>query len=229
MVRVPAGPFLRGTPAGVGLEDERPRRTIYLSAFDIDRLEVTVEQYAKCVAAGRCAPPRCSTASQRPETRPKHPVVCMPWKEARNYCLWAAKRLPTEAEWEKAARGTKAQRYPWGNAKPSCQLANYSGCRTPNSTLPVGSHPKGASPYGALDMAGNVWEWVNDWHHADYWSICPSRNPQGPFLGRKKVVRGGAFSYGADELNTHGRTFDLPTKAYNHVGIRCARDVTARP
>ncbi|MFH2009188.1 MAG: SUMF1/EgtB/PvdO family nonheme iron enzyme [bacterium] len=225
MVRVFEGWFLRGSPPGVGLEDERPQRKIWLSAFDIDRTETTVAQYDRCVKAGACAAPRCVSAKQQPERRPRHPVVCVPWKQAAAYCAWTGKRLPTEAEWEKAARGRSGRLYPWGNAAPSCELASYSGCKKPSSTLPVGSLPKGKSVYGALDMAGNVWEWVADWHHKAYYTTSPQRNPPGPFLGIKKVVRGGAFSYAADELNAHGRTFDTPDKAYNHVGIRCARSV----
>ena len=225
MVRVAAGVFLRGSRPGVGLDDERPQRKTWLSTFDIDRLEVTVADYRRCVKAGKCAAPSCTDATQKPESRPRHPVVCIPWEQARRYCAWASKRLPTESEWEKAARSTDGRLYPWGNAKPSCKVANYSGCHKPSSPHAVGSLPKGASKYGALDMAGNVWEWVADWHHEHYYTTSPRKNPPGPWSGVKKVVRGGAFSYGADELKTHGRTFDLPTKAYNHVGIRCARSV----
>ncbi len=225
MVRVDAGDFLRGSPPKVGLDDEKPRRRIWLAAFDIDRLEVTAADYTRCVKAGRCSAPKCSVAKQRPETRPKHPVVCVDWKQAHNFCAWMGKRLPTEAEWEKTARSSDGRRYPWGNDKPTCQRANYAGCHKPASTHAVGSLKLGASKYGALDLAGNVWEWVADWHHADYYTTSPRRNPAGPYLGRKKVVRGGAFSYAAGELSSHGRTFDLPTKAYNHVGFRCARSL----
>lgn len=228
MVRVPAGEFLRGSPPGVGLVDERPQRRIHLSTFDIDRREVTVAEYDRCVKAGTCAAPRCTASDQQPERRPKHPAVCIPWEQARRYCAFVGKRLPTEAEWEKAARGTDGRLFPWGNDKPTCALANYSGCQKPESTLPAGSLPKGATPYGALDLAGNVWEWVADWHHAAYYTTCPPRDPPGPFLGEKKVVRGGAFSYAASEVGSHGRTYDRPTVAYNHVGFRCARSI-ARP
>lgn len=221
MVLVPGGPFLRGSPSDVGLEDEHPQREIVLDTFEIDRTEVTVEAYGKCVAAGACAAPACSEDGDEPETRATHPVVCLVWEAADKYCRWAGKRLPTEAEWEKAARGTKGASFPWGEGEPTCNRANYFECG--HDRKAVGSLPEGASPYGALDMAGNVYEWVSDWHHAEYYAISPAKNPEGPFTGSKKVVRGGAYSYDADELNAHGRTFDRPAKAYDQVGFRCAK------
>jgi serine/threonine-protein kinase len=176
------------------------------------------------VEAGSCSAPSCSEEGDSPEKRGDHPVVCVTWEQARRYCAWAGKRLPTEAEWEKAARGTDARTFPWGNTAPSCELAHYYDCEG-TSTLPVGTLKAGASPYGVLDMAGNVFEWVADWHHADYYALGPDRDPPGPASGEKKVVRGGAYSYGADELTVHGRTFDLPIKAFTQVGFRCVRDV----
>jgi formylglycine-generating enzyme required for sulfatase activity len=221
MVRVPAGEFLLGSPADVGLEDERPQRRIHLDAFDLDRTEVTVADFRKCVAAGTCAEPACSKASHKPQDRDDHPVVCVTWEQADRFCRWAGKRLPTEPEWEKAARGTDGRKYPWGGDEPTCEHATFSKCG--DTTKPPGASAKGTSPYGAVDLAGNVWEWVADWHHADYYAIAPARNPPGPWSGKKKVVRGGAFSYSVDNLTTHGRTYDVPTTAYDHVGFRCAR------
>jgi serine/threonine-protein kinase len=223
MVRVAAGEFLRGSKDDVGLEDERPQRSIHLDAFAIDRTEVPIGDYQRCVAAGKCRAPACTEDGDVPEDKVDHPVVCVTWADADGYCRWAGKRLPTEAEWEKAARGADARSYPWGEGEPTCNRANYHDCG--NARRAVGSLPAGASPYGALDMAGNVYEWVADWHHRDYYALCPARNPEGPWSGKKKIVRGGAFSYDADELNTHGRTFDLPTKAYDQVGFRCARSL----
>jgi formylglycine-generating enzyme required for sulfatase activity len=217
MVLVPAGEFLLGSPESIGLEDEHPQRRIVLDAFAIDRTEVTVAAYQACEAAKICDAPRCKKKSHEPETRADHPVVCVTWEQARRYCEWAGKRLPTEAEWEKAARGG---RFPWGAAEPTCELARFSGCG--EGTSPVGSANKGASPFGALDMAGNVWEWVGDWHHGDYYAIAPEKNPPGPWSGTKKVVRGGAHSYAPSSLESHGRTFDVPTNAFDHVGFRCA-------
>jgi formylglycine-generating enzyme required for sulfatase activity len=221
MQDVPAGSFLRGSAAGVGLEDEHPQRTIELSGFAIDKTEVTQADYAKCVAANACTAVTCERAFTREDAKP---VVCVTWQQAKSYCAWAGKRLPTEAEWEKAARGTDGRSYPWGNDKPTCEHARYYSCGK-GEPDPVGSHPKGASPYGALDMAGNVWEWVEDWHDAGYYATCPAKDPPGPTQGTKKVVRGGAFKYGADELLSAGRTFDKPTVTYEHVDFRCAKSL----
>jgi len=219
MVDVPAGPFFRGSADGVGLEDEHPRRTIELSAFAIDKTEVTQADYAKCVTAGTCSAITCSRNAAQGDTKP---VVCATWQQAKTFCGWVGKRLPTEAEWEKAARGTDGRLYPWGNDAPTCDHARYYGCGK-GEPDDVGSHPKGASPYGALDMAGNVWEWVEDWHDDGYYASCPAKDPPGPATGTTKVVRGGAFKYGKDELLTAERTFDKPTVTYEHVGFRCAK------
>jgi formylglycine-generating enzyme required for sulfatase activity len=221
MVRVPAGEFLRGSREDVGLKDEHPQRKIFLDTFDIDRTEVSVGDYGKCVSAGACAAASCTEDGDEPEKRTGHPVVCVTWSAAEKYCERAGKRLPTEAEWEKAARGTGGAKFPWGEGEPSCNRANHDACG--KERKPVDSHPEGKSPYGALNMAGNVYEWVGDWHHRAYYALSPERNPQGPWSGEKKVVRGGAYSYDADELNSHGRTYDRPVKAYDQVGFRCAK------
>ena len=225
MVLVAAGSFLRGSPPGVGLEDEHPQRTIELGAFYIDRTEVRQSDFARCVTAGACPAPHCKDdrpTDWDPTKRAEHPVVCIDWASAQAYCQWAHKRLPTEAEWEKAARGSDGRLYPWGNEAPTCERANYQECGR-KDTLPAGSLPKGASPFGALDMAGNVWEWVADWHLSSYYVASPAKNPEGPFSGEARVVRGGAFKYGATELSSAGRTYDEPTIHYEHVGVRCAK------
>ncbi|NUP12683.1 MAG: SUMF1/EgtB/PvdO family nonheme iron enzyme [Polyangiaceae bacterium] len=225
MVEVSAGPFLRGSVPGVGLEDEHPQRTIELSAFYIDRTEVTQADYARCVDAGKCKAPVCKKDRANdwdPAARATHPVVCIEWEEARGYCAFAGKRLPTEAEWEKAARGTDGRFYPWGNDAPTCERANYYECGK-KGTVPVGSYPSGASPFGAHDMAGNVWEWTADFHMAEYYVASPAKDPEGPSAGESKIVRGGAFKYGASELLSAGRTFDDPTVHFEHVGVRCAK------
>ncbi len=227
MVRVAAGPFLRGSPAGVGLEDEHPQRKIVLDAFDIDKTEVSSGRFDRCVKAGRCTPPRCIEKEDSPESRADHPVVCVTWQQAKDFCAWAGKRLPTEAEWEKAARGSEGRKYPWGDQAPACHLANFSGCNK-GSTHAVGALSASKSPFGAWDMAGNVWEWVADWHHEDYYALSPANNPPGPWSGSKKVVRGGAFSYDDESLESHGRTYDKPTVAYDHVGFRCASTPTTK-
>ncbi len=221
MVRVAAGPYLRGSLPAVGLEDERPQRKIQLDTFDIDRTELSTKRYQSCVQAGRCTEPRCIEDDDSPERRATHPVVCVTWQQAFDYCAWATKRLPTEAEWEKAARGIEGGKYPWGHGAPSCERANFAGCNK-GGTHAVGALSAAKSPFGALDMAGNVWEWVGDWHHAEYYAVSPTKNPPGPWNGSKKVVCGGAFSYDKDSLESHGRTYDRPTVAYEHVGFRCA-------
>ena len=178
--------------------DELPLHTVYLDAYRIDRTEVTTAQYMMCVEAGMCIEP--NTQRHANPAYANHPVIWVGWRYSYNYCRWVGKRLPTEAEWEKAARGaTDTRAYPWGDAAPNCSLANYSPTYPERcgvlDTTPVGSYPAGASPYGALDMAGNVREWTNDWYQDNYYSISPGNNPQGPGPGAwgLKAVRGGDF------------------------------------
>jgi formylglycine-generating enzyme required for sulfatase activity len=194
MVYVPAGEFLMGSagddPDAKG--DEKPQHTVYLDAFWIDKYEVTNAQYLKCVEAAACAEPGSHDWSHDQLNAPEQPVVCVSWDDAQDYAAWVGGRLPTEAEWEKAARGTDGRIYPWGNSPADCDKANYRGCA--GNPLPVGSHPDGASPYGALDMMGNITEWVADWYDEDYYSQSPFRNPQGPESGYYHVLRGGDFN-----------------------------------
>jgi len=175
MVYVPAGEFIMGSDERDG--NEQPMHTVYLDAFYIDKTAVTNAQYRKCVEAGACDAPRETTDYDNADYA-QHPVVYVNWFQAKAYCEWVGKRLPTEAEWEKAARGTDGRKYPWGNTfdgsrlnfcDKNCTLSwkdpsvddGYTG------TAPVGSYPVGASPYGALDMAGNVYAWVADWYDMD--------------------------------------------------------------
>jgi formylglycine-generating enzyme required for sulfatase activity len=216
MVFVPHGEFIMGN------------NTVDLDAFWIDKTEVTNLLYAHCVEAGQCSAPRSSRSNTRalyfgnPEFD-DYPVIYVSWEDANQYCAWAGGRLPTEAEWEKAARGTDARPYPWGDDEPSgiFGLLNYQT----QDTTAVGTYPDGASPYGALDTAGNVSEWVGDWFSQDDYNNPLAANPTGPDSGEYRVWRGGSWANtSADRVRTYSRTGNLPTDASSGIGFRCARD-----
>jgi formylglycine-generating enzyme required for sulfatase activity len=231
MVAVPPGEFLMGSRAGEGDDHERPQRRVRLDAFMIDKYEVTVDRYGKCVAAGACTPANTDEGCNWGKAaRGEHPVNCVDWSQARAYCAWEKKRLPTEAEWEKAARGADGRTYPWGNDKPGTQLLCWEEQEQrlgrSGSTCPVGSRPRGASPCGAHDMAGNVWEWVADWFDEGYYAKSPKANPPGPKAGRARVFRGGGWSFGSTEAPDQraANRLRLPPGAWtNDLGFRCAR------
>jgi eukaryotic-like serine/threonine-protein kinase len=238
MVYVSAGEFQMGCHPGHdgGLpcpSSELPLHTVYLDAYFIDKYEVTNAQYARCVTDGSCPRPADNSSSTRSSYHDNpayvdYPVINITWFNARDYCKWAGKRLPSEAEWEKAARGTGEMRsYPWGDADPNCDLANhnyYNGSSYEDcvgDTSQVGSYPDGASLYGALDMAGNVWEWVNDWWQSDYYGVSPDTNPPGPTSGSVKMVRGGSWGYIWTTLRVANRSYLNPDLHDNLIGFRC--------
>jgi len=244
MVYVPAGEFKMGSNADVGLAecqkevrngcqrdkftDEEPIHTVYLDAFWIDQTEVTNRTYSICVQDGRCnEPPSDSNYLDLGIT--DHPVVNVIWADADSYCSWTGRRLPTEAEWEKAASWNEEKQdkniYPWGDVI-DCSYANYfyGSKHCVGTTSAVGSYPKGASPYNAFDMAGNVWEWVNDWYQEDYYAILGTfaSNPQGPANGKFRTLRGGAwYSFGFDARAAVRYRSD-PTVPTGSFGFRCA-------
>jgi formylglycine-generating enzyme required for sulfatase activity len=237
-VYVPAGEFEMGSLDGD--PHERPVHTVYLDAYWIDRTEITTAQYEICVLANACTPPYDNSSSIRSSyygdpDYGEYPVISVNWNQSKAYCEWAGGRLPTEAEWEKAARGTDGRTYPWGNEFDR-SLLNFcdSNCeydwadKTYNDgyadTAPVGSFPGGASPYGALDMAGNVEEWVTDWYGVYYYGSSPTRNPTGPPAGAwYRVVRGGSWASSDYYLGSAKRNRYLPEISWNMLGFRCAR------
>ena len=228
MAVVPAGEFWMGVDGTIGLEDERPRHQVWLDAYSMEVFEVTTNRYARfLVATGRGKPWLWETVDLT--VHGSRPVIGVSWEDADAYCRWAGKRLPTEAEWEKAGRGTDERKYPWGSQAPTSDLANFAlGARFSYSQVltAVGRYESGKSPYGLHDMAGNVWEWVQDWYDGGYYERSPERNPLGPEQGQLKVLRGGSWSELPKYLLTYGRFKLDPMTQNSYVGFRCARSST---
>jgi formylglycine-generating enzyme required for sulfatase activity len=223
MVLVPAGEFSMGSPEGD--PDEKPAHKVLINAFFMDKYEVTVKQYAAFLQeSGGDRPSEWKTMNKT--ANQNRPVMGVDWAEAARYCKWAGKRLPTEAEWEKAARGTDGRLYPWGNDPPTPLHANYGKKEWNNheALVPVGTLEAGKSPYGIYDMAGNVWEWVSDWYDNDYYKHSPAESPAGPPTGGFKVIRGGSWNTSARNLRAADRYFDPPSFRSQYVpGFRCAK------
>jgi formylglycine-generating enzyme required for sulfatase activity len=233
MVTIPAGEFLMGNPEGMGRADEWPQRSVYLDAFAIDQVEVTNERYMVFIGTtGHRNPPNPYGTGPLLSAKgvEQLPVVQTTWYDAKAYCTWAKKRLPTEAEWEKAARGTDGRLFPWGNEPATSKLANFDREWEDEKTLyPVGSLPDGDSPYGVKDMAGNAREWVSDWYDPDYYKYAPDESPLGPDKkGVVRSIRGGSWHSPMADITTSARGrggFALQTHG---TGFRCARGLEGK-
>jgi formylglycine-generating enzyme required for sulfatase activity len=213
---VPAGAFTMGSDEG--LPDQRPAHRVTLSSFWIMQTEVTNAQYAHCVDAGACTAPANDRWNNSDFAA--HPVTGVTWQQANEYALWVGGRLPTEAEWEKAARGTDGRIYPWGNEITGNEQLNYNSSMGVGDTMPVGSYPQGASPYGVLDMAGNVEEWVGDWYGPVYYARSPEENPTGPNDGSAKVLRGGSYFSNRLHVRSTAREKAFPNSNFPSSGFR---------
>jgi len=232
MCEIPGGSFWMGCNSDVDTEcesDEMPYHEVTLGRYYMDKTEVTVDQYAGCVTDGSCTPPHTGGfCNWGVSGKGSNPVNCVNWIQAGEFCAWAGKRLPTEAEWEKAARGTDGRKFPWGNDVATCQYAvMYSGkggCGT-GGTWNVCSKTAGNSPYGLCDMAGNVYEWVSDWYDSKYYVSSPSSSPTGPVNGLDRVNRGASFQ--CFNIRVSSRFYNDPEySGVNHwfTGFRCAKD-----
>ncbi|MBI5303683.1 MAG: SUMF1/EgtB/PvdO family nonheme iron enzyme [Chloroflexi bacterium] len=240
MILIPAGFFLMGTSDADLVEmeaqygwkrewfaDEMPQRRVYLDAYYIDEMPVTNADYKKFLDAGALRPV--------PENWDKryrsymigasdHPVTCVSWDDANAYAVWAGKRLPTEAEWEKAARGTDGRWFPWGNRLDVTRFNSRES--NVHGTTPVNQFsPRGDSPFGVMDVVGNVSEWCADWYAEDYFKLSPDRNPRGPASGDWRVLRGGAWDAASDLARCASRDYISPESGYATVGFRCAGSV----
>jgi formylglycine-generating enzyme required for sulfatase activity len=233
MAYVSEGEFWMGCQGGDCNFGSGAVHNVYLSGYYIDEYEITNAQYANCVSVGACQPPGANGSHTRPSyydnpMYANYPVFHITWDDAFDYCVWLGKRLPTEAEWEKAAQGglePSLNPYPWGDDAPVCDLgapngAHSSDC-TPADSVEVGSF--GPNNLGLYDMAGNVWEWVYDWYNLSYYSNSPYYNPQGPENGTDKVIRGGSWNYNILGLRVYDRNFREPTDVlgWHDVGFRC--------
>ena len=245
MVLIPAGEFIMGTDSEGANADQKPAHRVYLDAFYIDKHEVTNAQFEAFIVDGGYQNRELWTAEgghfiqknqiktplQHSEnsvsTEPDHPVIGVSWYEASAYATWTGKRLPTEAEWEKAARGTDGRIYPWGNEMDFSKLSYFPHV---TKVQTVGSFGNGASPYGALDMAGSVWEWCADWHGESYYSQSPQKNPTGPDKGEYRVLRGGGWNSIRLQLQCTYRYYEREDQKYYtyNIGFRCVQDAPER-
>jgi len=215
LVYIPAGTFEMGSEDGDG--DERPVHSVYLDAFWMDQTEVTLARFREFMAAESYSANPCGNGDD-------YPVTCVSWIDAQAYCEWAGRRLPTEAQWEKAARGELVgAKYPWGDEDPVCTPgatngAQFKGCSGDAEPVKTFS-PNG---YGLYDMVGNLWEWVLDWYDYDYYSSSPESNPGSPPSGTLRVLRGGSWFNIGHYLRVANRSYESPDARYLYFGFRCA-------
>lgn len=233
---IPEGEFLMGANDAAG--NERPEHKVWLKGYAIDQYEVTISLYAKFLEAAKHGPPP-TWDDEAVLSAGNRPAVGLTWPDAEAYCRWAGKRLPTEAEWEKAARGTDGRRFPWGHMQPFVDIANYNRGVWVSDAItlaPVtsglegmsvrhGTKEGGKSPYGLFHMAGNAAEWVADWYDREYYQKSPARNPTGPAGGEKHVIRGGSWADVPAGIRTTARISAEPDFQDRTVGVRCAMDL----
>jgi len=236
MMVIPEGEFLMGSNDGSA--NERPEHKVWLKSYAIDQYEVTISLYAKFLESAKSSPPP-TWDDEAATIAGNRPVVGVTWQDAEAYCKWAGKRLPTEAEWEKAARGTDGRRFPWGHMQPFVDIANYNRgvwVSEAITLVPVtsglegmsvrhGTKEGGKSPYGLFHMAGNAAEWVADWYDRESYQQSPARNPTGPANGDKRVIRGGSWADVPMGIRTTVRISAEPEFQDRTVGFRCAMDL----
>ena len=230
---IPAGPFPMGVPSNArdGGRDEYPNHEVILSPYYIDLYEVTNGRYLEFIGETAHRKPHHPSRADRniwegglvPEEALDRPVINVDWYDAQAYCQWAGKRLPTEAEWAKAARGDDERRFPWGHVEPTDKHLNYSQAWIGIKTLmPVGSYEAGKSPYGLYDVAGNVWEWVADWYDPEYYGKSPANDPLGPETGTHKVIRSSGWHVETPQVRIFTRVRSHPKVRNESTGFRCA-------
>ncbi|MBI4384719.1 MAG: SUMF1/EgtB/PvdO family nonheme iron enzyme [Nitrospinae bacterium] len=232
MVLIPAGEFWMGSPDGAGQKDENPRHKVYLDAYYIDRLETTGKDFEEYLAANPDQHPTITGWDGRhvvPDMA-RRPVFGLTWMRCRDYCSWRGKRLPTEAEWERAAAGPNNRPYPWGNEPPGPERANFGKCcfvMAGRIFAEVGSLTAGKTPEeGVYDLAGNAAEWVFDWYEKDYYRRSEYENPRGPEKGKYHVIRGGAWNSDANYMRSADRYGYDDAHDFYGVGCRCAKSVS---
>lgn len=239
MILIPASEFIMGADSEETNANQKPTHQVYLDAFYIDKHEVTNAQFEAFIVDGGYQNRKLWAAAgwnfiQKHQIKaplhhgqnsvsmePGHPVIGVSWYEAHAYATWVGKRLPTEAEWEKAARGTDERIYPWGN---EMDFSRFNYFPHHEKILEIGSFPGGASPYGVLDMAGSVWEWCADWYREDYYLQSPRKNPQGPDGGEHRALRGGGWDSIRLQLQTFYRYYDKADRRAYNIGFRCVQD-----